>query len=519
MCVLDGWGWRPEQTANAIALAKTPAFDHMIRNCPNSLLKTSGMDVGLPNDQMGNSEVGHLNLGAGRIVNQDTQRIDTSITSGKLEKIPALVSFIKELKETKGTCHLMGLISDGGVHSHQRQIETLASIISNQGVPVAVHAILDGRDTPPRTAIKFIDQLENTLSKLKNINITTVCGRFYCMDRDQRWDRVELAYQCMVQARGKKGASAISAVENSYQSGTGDEFIEPTVIADYKGMQEGDGLLMANFRADRAREILSALLDPGFSGFEREKTIKFCDALGLVEYSTELNDFMKTLFPPEDLKNIFAEILAKSGMKQLRIAETEKYAHVTFFFNGGKEEPFDGEERVLVPSPKVTTYDQKPEMSAREVTEILAQSILDGSYDFIFVNFANPDMVGHTGLLEPAIKAIETVDECLGKIRQSIEHANGVLLVTADHGNAETMLDPHTGTPFTSHTTNAVPAILVNAPEYITGLRNGRLADVAPTLLELLKLDKPEIMTGTSLIVPAHDEGLKNKKMSLSAAL
>ena len=518
LCVLDGWGWRPEEEANAIALANTPAFDALLRDCPHSLLKTSGLDVGLPGPQMGNSEVGHLNLGAGRVVNQDTRRIDAAIEDSTLASIPALIDLITRLKESSGTCHLMGLVSPGGVHSHQDQIAALAHIIADAGVPVAIHAFLDGRDTPPRSADGFMRDFETALAGKDNIRIVTVSGRFHAMDRDKRWDRIETAYKCLTDATGEAAPAPMAAIEKSYAADTGDEFVLPTVIAEYEGMKDGDGLLMANFRADRAREILTALLDPAFDGFERNRVVNFCCAAGMVEYSTDLNDFMTTLFPPEALHDIMGELLARNGRRQLRIAETEKYAHVTFFFNGGVEEPFDGEDRILVPSPKVTTYDEQPEMSAAEVTDKLTAAIAAGTYDFIFVNFANPDMVGHTGILDAAITAIETVDTCLARLRTAIETAGGAMLVTADHGNAETMVDPETGAPFTSHTLNVVPAILANAPAAVTGLADGRLADVAPTLLELLGMEKPAAMTGSSLLITASETDAKDCGQALSAA-
>ncbi|MGA0346703.1 MAG: 2,3-bisphosphoglycerate-independent phosphoglycerate mutase [Alphaproteobacteria bacterium] len=500
LCVLDGWGSRPQKDSNAIALAQTPTFDAMLRECPNSLLKTSGLDVGLPEPQMGNSEVGHLNIGAGRIVNQDTRRIDAAIEGQTLNQIPLLKDFIASMRDNGGTCHLMGLVSNGGVHSHQSQIVALAQVISNANVPVTIHAFLDGRDTPPQSADVFINEFERDLSNIKGIKIGSISGRFYSMDRDSRWERIELAYKCLVKAEGEKALSPSAAITAAYKAGTSDEFVLPTVIGAYQGMRDGDGVLMANFRADRAREILDALLDPSFDGFETGPKPCFSSATGLVEYSKSLNQFMTALFPPEKLTDIMGDVLAKNGIPQLRIAETEKYAHVTFFFNGGKEEPFAGEDRILVPSPKVKTYDEKPEMSATELTDILIEKILSEKYGFIFVNFANPDMVGHTGNLEAAIKAIETVDNCLLKIRTAIETVNGTMLVTADHGNAETMLDPETGAPFTSHTTNPVPSILVNGPSSVEGLADGRLADVAPTLLELMDIKKPSLMTGNSLL-------------------
>lgn len=500
LCVLDGWGWRDDQTDNAIALAETPVFDRLLSQCPNSRLKTSGIDVGLPAGQMGNSEVGHLNLGAGRIVDQDIRRIDAAIDDGTLPSNEVLRGLIDTLQDTGGTCHLMALISPGGVHSHQDQVIALAKSLDNAGIPVAIHAFLDGRDTPPRSADGFMKDFLAALAGTKQSCIATVTGRFYAMDRDNRWDRVEQAYNAMVSAEGEQSVNAMDAITASYTNDTGDEFVLPTIIGDYTGMTDGDGVLMGNFRADRAREILAALLSTEFDGFNRSKIVKHACAAGLVEYSETLNEVMSTIFPPIPLAAIMGDIVAGAGLKQLRIAETEKYAHVTFFFNGGVETPFPGEDRILVPSPKVTTYDLKPEMSAADVTDKLVEAIESGSYDFIFVNYANPDMVGHTGILDAAIKAISTVDHCLGRLEEAVTKAAGSLLITADHGNAETMTDPDTGAPFTSHTVNVVPAILVNGPTSVKILEDGRLSDVAPTLLELMGLPKSADMTGNSLL-------------------
>lgn len=516
LCVLDGWGWSEDATDNAIVQARTPVFDRLLQLCPNSLLKTCGTDVGLPAGQMGNSEVGHLNLGAGRVVDQDIQRIDAAIEDGSLGRNAALTEFFDRLKSSGGTCHLMGLVSPGGVHSHQDQIIALAKEISGAGVPVAIHAFLDGRDTPPRSADDFMATFVDGLNGAGTASIATVSGRFYAMDRDKRWDRVEQAYDAIVAADGKAASDACAAIAASYADDIGDEFVLPTIIGSYDGMQDGDGVLMANFRADRAREILAALLDPSFDGFERTRTVAVACAAGLVEYSEDLNAFMTAMFPPVSLDAIMGDVVADAGLKQFRIAETEKYAHVTFFFNGGEETPFPGEDRVLVPSPKVATYDLKPEMSAAEVTDKLINAIESGTYDFMFVNYANPDMVGHTGILSAAIKAIETVDQCLGKLETAVRAAGGALLITADHGNAETMTDPVTGAPFTSHTTNVVPAILVNAPDQIQSLHNGRLADVAPTLLTLMGLSVPPQMTGRSLLTNGADVRDSDPHVSVS---
>ncbi|NKB21260.1 MAG: 2,3-bisphosphoglycerate-independent phosphoglycerate mutase [Alphaproteobacteria bacterium] len=500
LCVLDGWGWRPEESENAIALADTPVFDRLMDDCPTAFLQTSGTDVGLPDGQMGNSEVGHLNLGAGRIVNQDIQRITAAINDGSLVQSPVLGDLITKLTDSNGTCHLMGLVSPGGVHSHQDQVVALAKILNDAGIKVAIHAFLDGRDTPPKSAADFMQQFCDDIAPLALVSVVTVTGRFYAMDRDKRWDRVSQAYKAIVSADGEGAENPMAAIAQSYSNDVTDEFVLPAVIGDYGGMQDGDAVLMGNFRADRAREILTSLLDAEFDGFERADMVALCDASGLVEYSETLSEWMTSIFPPEILDRIFAEVIADAGMKQFRIAETEKYAHVTFFFNGGVETPYPGEDRALIPSPKVATYDEKPEMSAVEVTDRLIEAIGSGNYDFIFVNYANPDMVGHTGILPAAIKAIATVDQCLGRLETAIKNADGALLITADHGNAETMTDPDTGKPFTSHTTNVVPAILVNAPSKYKTLSGGALADVAPTLMTLMALEQPPQMTGHSLV-------------------
>jgi len=518
LCVLDGWGWSDDQTDNAIALAETPVFDRLLAQCPNSRLRTSGIDVGLPAGQMGNSEVGHLNLGAGRIVDQDIRRIDAAIEEGILPSNDTLLGLIDTLRDSGGTCHLMALISPGGVHSHQDQVAALAKALDNAGIPVTIHAFLDGRDTPPRSADGFMNDFQAALAGTERTRIGTVSGRFYAMDRDNRWERVEQACNAIVSAQGKHAVNAMDAIAASYANDDGDEFVLPTIIGDYSGMKDGDGLLMGNFRADRAREILTALLATEFDGFTRSKTVKIACAAGLVEYSDILNSVMSTMFPPVRLSAIMADIVAGAGLKQLRIAETEKYAHVTFFFNGGVETPFPGEDRILVPSPKVATYDLQPEMSATEVTDKLVEAIASGTYDFIFVNYANPDMVGHTGILDAAIKAIAKVDQCLGRLEEAVTKAGGSLLITADHGNAETMTDPHTGAPFTSHTVNVVPAILVNSPADVEALQDGRLSDVAPTLLQLIGLPKSTHMTGNSLLTLSSSANNGTSRESVTAS-
>jgi 2,3-bisphosphoglycerate-independent phosphoglycerate mutase len=500
LCILDGWGERQKADDNAIEIARTPNWHGLKARWPHAQLQASEHYVGLPDGQMGNSEVGHTNIGAGRVVLQDLPRIDAAIAEGKLATMPGLCDFIGRLKESRGTAHLMGLMSPGGVHSHQRQIAALARILAEAGVPVAVHAFLDGRDTPPKTAVLYVRQFQEDVAGLRDLRIATLCGRYYAMDRDKRWDRVERAYRAIVAGVGERTDDPLQAVEAAYARAETDEFVTPTAIAGYVGMRDGDGLLIANFRADRIREIATALLDPEFSGFTREKRVAFCAALGLVEYSTELNRFLATLFPPENLNDSFGEVVSRAGLTQLRIAETEKYAHVTFFFNGGRELVFPGEERILVPSPKVATYDQQPEMSAPEVTDKVVEAIRSGRFDAIVMNYANADMVGHTGRIDAATKAVETIDFCLGRLSEAVEQAGGTLVITADHGNAEMMRDRETGEPHTAHTLNPVPFVVVNPPAEIGHLENGRLSDIAPTLLDILGLTTPAAMTGHSLI-------------------
>ena len=500
LCILDGWGERQKADDNAIEIARTPNWHGLKARWPHAQLQASEHYVGLPDGQMGNSEVGHTNIGAGRVVLQDLPRIDAAIAEGKLATLPGLCDFIGKLKENRGTAHLMGLMSPGGVHSHQRQIAALARILAEAGVPVAVHAFLDGRDTPPKAAVLYVRQFQEDVAGLRDLRIATLCGRYYAMDRDKRWDRVERAYRAIVAGVGERTDDPLQAVEAAYARAETDEFVTPTAIAGYVGMRDGDGLLIANFRADRIREIATALLDPEFSGFTREKRVAFCAALGLVEYSTELNRFLATLFPPENLYDSFGEVVSRAGLTQLRVAETEKYAHVTFFFNGGRELVFPGEERILVPSPKVATYDQQPEMSAPEVTDKVVEAIRSGRFDAIVMNYANADMVGHTGRIDAATKAVETIDFCLGRLSEAVEQAGGTLVITADHGNAEMMRDRETGEPHTAHTLNPVPFVVVNPPAEIGHLENGRLSDIAPTLLDILGLTTPAAMTGHSLI-------------------
>ncbi|MBR5154774.1 MAG: 2,3-bisphosphoglycerate-independent phosphoglycerate mutase [Alphaproteobacteria bacterium] len=502
LLILDGWGYRePVTDDNAIEKGYTPNWHYLIDKYPHSFIETSGLDVGLPEGQMGNSEVGHTNLGAGRVVMQDLPKIDLAIKDGSIANNPVLVDMINKLKESKGTCHLMGLMSPGGVHSHQKHIEAVCEILNKNGINVDVHAFLDGRDTPPRSAIEYVKEFENNVKELEKVKIATIAGRFYAMDRDKRWDRVEKAYNNIILADGVRFENATKAIENSYSEDVSDEFVIPCVIGDYQGAKDGDAVLMINYRADRAREIMYVLGDSEFDGFERKKVINFIDVVGMTEYSVDHKRFMKVIFEPEALTNIFGEVVAKNGLTQLRIAETEKYAHVTFFFNGGEEKEFEGEERILINSPKVATYDLKPEMSVYEVTESLTDAIKKQKYDVIICNFANGDMVGHTGIMDAALKAVEAVDECLGQVMAAIKEVDGVLLVTADHGNAEKMVDETTGAPYTAHTVGKVQAVLFNGDKDIKSMKDGRLADIAPTLLDLMNIEKPSEMTGNSLIV------------------
>ena len=501
LLILDGWGYREKITKdNAIEEGNTPNWHELLKTCPHAFVETSGLNVGLPDGQMGNSEVGHMNLGAGRVVMQDLPKIDQAIANHTLDSNPVLLELVDTLKKTGGTCHLMGLMSPGGVHSHQNHIVALAKILNDHNIPVAVHAFLDGRDTPPSSAEGFLKEFAEATSDLKNVKIATLSGRFYAMDRDKRWDRVEAAYNNIVSASGKRYATADEAIRASYAAGVTDEFVVPCVVGDYQGAADGDAVLMANFRADRAREILYALSDKEFSGFVRQKTVDFAISVGMAEYSVDHNRFMKTLFAPEALTNIFGEVVSEHGLTQLRIAETEKYAHVTFFFNGGEEREFKGESRILIPSPKVATYDLKPEMSVYEVTDKLVDAIENKRFDVIICNFANGDMVGHTGVMSAALKAVAAVDENLGRVMKAIKDVGGVLLVTADHGNVEKMIDEKTGEPYTAHTVGKVQAVLYNAPAEIKGLKDGRLADVSPTLLDLLNIKQPAEMTGQSLL-------------------
>ncbi|GAA6160263.1 2,3-bisphosphoglycerate-independent phosphoglycerate mutase [Ruegeria sp. HU-ET01832] len=496
LCILDGWGLSEDTEANAPYLAQTPTFDAIMARGPHAQLITHGPDVGLPSGQMGNSEVGHTNIGAGRVVAMDLGQIDLAIEDGSFFENQALQAFIAKVKAVGGTAHLMGLASDGGVHGHLNHIVAAAKAITDAGVPVALHAVTDGRDVAPKSAAPFVAELEERLPE--GAQIVTVSGRYYAMDRDNRWERVSQAYDAMIKGEGRAAASALAAVEQAYDQSETDEFILPTVLSGFEGIKDGDGFFCLNFRADRAREILRAIGEPGFADFDTGPRPHLSALLGMVEYSDGHNAYMTTVFPKRDIVNTLGEWVAKQGLRQFRLAETEKYPHVTFFLNGGKETPEVGEDRFMPKSPKVATYDLQPEMSSAEVTAKFVEAI-EAGYDLIVTNYANPDMVGHTGDLQAAIKACEAVDQGLAQVIEALNKAGGAMIVTADHGNCEMMVDPETGGPHTAHTLNPVPVALVGGPEGAT-LRDGRLSDLAPTLLDLMGLDQPPEMTGQSLL-------------------
>ena len=495
LCILDGWGLSETTGANAPVLAHTPHFDHLMATCPNGKLITHGPDVGLPDGQMGNSEVGHMNIGAGRVVEMDLRRIDRAIETGAFATLPGVLRVVEALKPTGGTAHLLGVLSDGGVHSHIEHMIAAAMALTQHGIPVAIHAFTDGRDVAQVSANTYLEELREDLPD--GAYIATVSGRYYAMDRDNRWERVELAYQALVKASGYTAPTASDAIENAYDKGRTDEFIKPRVLGDYQGMKDGDAILCLNFRADRAREILAAFADPDFDYFDTGTRPKFAIVSGFTEYSRRHSTYMDCIFPDEAPINTLSSWISQHGLRQFHIAETEKYPHVTFFLNGGKESPEDGEDRYMAASPRVATYDLQPEMSADDVTDHLVGAIT-AQYDFIVVNYANPDMVGHTGDLEAAIAACEAVDRGLGRAMAALKSVGGAMIVTADHGNCEVMVDPVTGKPHTAHTTNPVPVILTGGPAGAT-LSSGRLADLAPTVLSLMGLPQPPEMTGRDL--------------------
>ena len=499
LCILDGWGLSEDKISNAPVLAKTPHFDHLWQTCPKTKLLTQGLDVGLPKGQMGNSEVGHMNIGAGRIISMDLGKIDLEIENKNFFTNEILLNHIQEIKKNNGRAHLMGLFSNGGVHGHINHLFASIRLFQSHDVPVILHLITDGRDVAPQSAIEFINEVNPVLSD--KVQVGTVIGRYYAMDRDNRWERVELAYNAIVFGNSdQKTSDTELAIKKSYGSGVSDEFILPTVINQYSGIRRNDGFFCLNFRADRARQLLSTIGDPNFAKLEIKNRPQLTNLVGMVEYSDNHNKFMSTCYPKPKIKNTLGEWVSLAKKKQFRLAETEKYPHVTFFLNGGNEKPLTGEARNMPHSPKVATYDLKPEMSSEAVTEALVDAI-GNNYDLIVTNYANPDMVGHTGNLDAAIQACEAVDKGIGRLVGALKKVDGTLFLTADHGNCEVMTDPFTGNPHTSHTLNPVPAILFNGPKNKSLSNGGRLSDIAPTILELMDLKPPPEMTGNSLLV------------------
>ena len=504
LMILDGYGLNENATGNAVAEGKTPVMDKLMAEYPFVKGNASGMAVGLPDGQMGNSEVGHLNMGAGRIVYQDLTKITKSIQDGDFFENKALLAACANAKEHDSALHMFGLVSDGGVHSHNTHIYGLLELAKKQGLEkVYVHCFLDGRDTPPASGKEYVEELEAKMQEIGVGEVASVMGRYYAMDRDNRWDRVEKAYRALVLGEGEKAVSGPAGIQSSYDNDVTDEFVLPTVVekdgAPVATIKENDSVIFFNFRPDRAREITRTFCDDNFDGFDRGERIK-TTFVCFTEYDVTIEN-KQVAFVKEEITNTFGEFLAKNGKKQARIAETEKYAHVTFFFNGGVEEPNEGEDRILVKSPKVATYDLKPEMSAYEVCDKLVDAIKSETYDVIIINFANPDMVGHTGVENAAVKAIEAVDECVGRTVEAIKEVDGQMFICADHGNAEQLIDGETGEPFTAHTTNPVPFILVNADPAYSLREGGCLADIAPTLIELMGMEQPKEMTGKSLLV------------------
>jgi 2,3-bisphosphoglycerate-independent phosphoglycerate mutase len=499
LCIMDGWGIDKNSEYNAVTLAKTPNVNYLSTEYPYSTLEASGEHVGLPPSQVGNSEVGHMNLGSGRVVLQTLPKINKAFANNDINNNENFQKFLVKHNKNK-IVHLLGLCSEGGVHSHSDHIIEMSKLLHKNNIKTVIHIFSDGRDSSPKQLGQLIKKFESSLPK--DIQIATLIGRYYAMDRDNRWDRVKKSFDLIAYGKHKrKVANIFLAIKEAYENDETDEFISPTLIGDYKGIQEDDSLLMINFRADRVRELLTAFLDPDFSKFKRHiLTPKFTNNLGMSEYSNEISKYMSSIFIKEKIKDTLGEIIAKANLKQLRLAETEKYPHVTYFFNGGNETVNKGETRIMIPSPKVSTYDLKPEMSAKEVENKLINAIQNEIYDLIIINFANPDMVGHTGDLKAAIKAVETIDNAVGKIKNALDKTNGIMLLTADHGNCEVMKDLETKLPHTSHTCNKVPLILISKDKLLK-LQNGKLADIAPTILELMSLQKPETMNGSSLIV------------------
>lgn len=495
--ILDGWGIAPASSSNAASLAHTPNLDKYFANYPHTQLEASGLEVGLPAGQIGNSEVGHLNIGSGRIIYQSLTRISKSIADGDFFTNPVLVQVMDEVKVSGKALHLLGLLSDGGVHSHITHIIALLEMAKKHGLSkVYVHAFLDGRDVPPQSALTYVEQLEQAMATIGVGKIATVCGRYYAMDRDKRWERLAKAYATVVQGEGPKAVSATAGIEASYAEAVTDEFVIPFTIEGVDAcIEAGDGVIFANFRPDRAREITRAIIDEDFPYFERPASARPVHFACMAQYDATIA--APVAYPPEEINDTLGQVLAERGLQQLRIAETEKYAHVTFFFNGGVEEPNKNEERILIPSPKVATYDLQPEMSAEEVTQALLTELDKDKFDVVILNFANPDMVGHTGVLEAAIKAMEKVDECVGRIVEKVLSLDGSACICADHGNLEKMAEDD-GEPNTAHTTNPVPFLLVSKEQH--QLHQGILADIAPTMLELLHIPQPKAMTGKSLL-------------------
>lgn len=496
LCILDGWGLSSERTANAPLLAQTPNFDRLMATCPNATLVTHGPEVGLPTGQMGNSEVGHTNIGAGRIVPMDLGKIDLAIEDQSFFTNSKILAFADVLRKTGGTAHIMGVISNGGVHAHLSHMLAAIKLFSALDIPIAIHAITDGRDVGPTTAKTYFKILMDNLPQ--GAQIATIIGRYFALDRDNRWDRVQTAFAAITHAEGSHAQTALTAIDQAYSAEKTDEFIPATVISDYAGLKKNDGLFCLNFRADRVREILAALCDPDFASFDTGLRPKLAAQLGMVSYSDAHDMYFEAAFPKRNVENTLGAWVAKHGKRQYRLAETEKYPHVTFFMNGGRETLYQGEERFMPASPKVATYDLQPEMSASEVTDKFVAAI-EANFDLIITNYANPDMVGHTGDLQAAITACEAVDRGLGRVVSALQIAGGRMILTADHGNCEVMLDPVTGGPHTAHTTNLVPAIVVGTTDG-THLSCGKLADIAPSLLHLMGLPVPTEMTGTCLI-------------------
>ena len=507
LIILDGWGYREEEAHNAIATARTPVWDRLWRECPHTLIRTSGAEVGLPRDQMGNSEVGHLNLGAGRVVYQEFTRVNRSVQSGSFNTNRTLTDAVDRAVERGGAVHVFGLLSPGGVHSHEEHIHAMARLAGERGAQrIYVHAFLDGRDMPPKSARPSLEAMDRVFAEIGRGRIASICGRFYAMDRDNRWERIEQAYDMLTLGEAPyRFPNAVAALEAAYERGETDEFVKPTCVLDGEGpatVSDGDTVVFMNYRSDRARQLTRAFIDTDFAGFARRKRPALASFVSLTEYNKEFD--IPVAFPPERLNNVLGEYISRLGLRQLRLAETEKYAHVTFFFNGGREEAFEGEERILVPSPKVATYDLQPEMSAPEVTDHLVEAIGSGRYDTIICNYANADMVGHTGVMDAAVRAVETLDHCIGRVVSALHRSGGELLITADHGNAEQMEDSVSGQPHTAHTHDPVPLVYVGRPARLKD--DGALCDISPTLLTIMGLPQPQEMQGHNLVEFAEGE-------------